>query len=226
MTGNPIIDFKVPLNSASSSLDGAITNVAVALDVQTGDGGNFPATGDGDFWVSIDAEILLCTTRAVDTLTVTRGAQGTANVAHDDGAAVELRITQEAFEDIHANVVKGVLQGWAEFGDHGGPGVSIGTIPANGFVYRVNIWVHELFDAGNRTLNVGYDAATPYYVDTFDISGAVIDNVDDDGHADAGAGIGVVDAVARACELYIDAAGCATGKVYVAVHYIVADAIP
>ena len=226
MTGNPIIPFKVPLNDARSNLASAVASGAGTITVTTGEGGNFPATADGDFWVSIDQEILLCTSRAVDVLTVTRGQQSTVDANHDAGASVELRITQEAFEDIHANVVKGVLQGWAEFGDHGGPGVSIGTIPANGFVYRVNIWVHELFDAGNRTLNVGYDAATPYYVDTFDISGAVIDNVDDDGHADAGAGIGVVDAVARACELYIDAAGCATGKVYVAVHYIVADAIP
>ena len=224
MTGNPIIDFKVPLNSASSSLDGAITNVAVALDVQTGDGGNFPATGDGDFWVCIDAEILLCTSRAGDTLTVVRGAQGTANVAHDDGAAVELRITQEAFEDIHANVVTGILQGWAEFGDHG-VGVDIGTLPANSFVWRVDIWVLELFDAGNKLIDVGYAGVSTWLVNTFDVQAATTDHIDD-GHADAGAGIGVVEATERDIEIMVNAAGCATGKVYVAAHYIVADAIP
>lgn len=225
MTGNPIADFKVPLNSASSSLDGAITNVAVTLDVATGDGANFPATADGDFWISIDAEIMLCTSRAGDTLTVTRGAQGTANVIHDDGAAVELRITQETFEDIHSNIVTGILQGWAVHTDHG-VAVSIGTLPANHFVWRVSIWCQELFDAGNKLIDVGYAAASTHLVDTFDVSGAVIDNVDDDGHADAGAAIGTVHATARAIEIMLDAAASTQGKVYVAVHYIVADVLP
>ena len=225
MTGNPITDFKVPLNSASSSLDGAITDADVTLDVATGDGDNFPATADGDFWVSIDAEILLCTARAPasDTLTVTRAQQGTAAAAHDDGAAVELRITQEAIEDIHASIVTGVLQGWA---DDTNLNPSIGTLPANSFVWRVDIWVQELFDAGNQLVDVGYDALNTHLVNTFDVSGVIVDHIDDDAHADAGAGIGVVEATARDIEIYVDAAASTTGRVYVVVHYIVANTQP
>lgn len=223
MTGNPITDFKVPLNSASSSLDGAITDVAVTLDVATGEGANFPATADGDFWVSIDAEIMLCTSRAGDTLTVTRSQQGTSGAAHDDGAAVELRITQEAFEDIHANIVTGILQGWAA-DDNLNP--SIGTLPANAFVWRVDIWVQELFDAGNQEMSVGYDAANNHVVDTFDVSAPIIDQIVDDSHADAGAAQGNVQATARDIEIYIDAAASTTGRVYVVIHYTVADVQP
>ncbi len=225
MTGNPIIDFKVILNHADSSLDGAITDADVTLDVATGEGANFPATADGDFWVSIDAEILLCTSRAADTLTVTRAQQGTAAAAHDDGAAVELRITAEALDDINSNIVTGVLQGWAIHTDHG-VAVDIGTLPANHFVWRVDIWCQELFDAGAKTIDVGYAAASTHIVNTFDVSAPIIDNIDDDAHGDAGAAIGTVHATERDIEIMLDAAASTQGKVYVVVHYTVADAIP
>ena len=222
MTGNQIIPFKVPLNNADSSLAVALTDVAATLTVEAGEGANFPTTADGDFWVSIDAEILLCTSRAVDVLTVTRAQQGTVAAAHDVGAAVELRITAEALTDINNNIVKGVLQGWA---DDTNMNPSIGTLPANAFVYRVDIYVLELFDVGVRTMDVGYDAATPWYVNTFNVAAATVDHVDF-GHADAGGAMGVVDAASRAVEIYVNAVASTTGKVYVAVHYIVADAIP
>ena len=223
MTGNPIADFKVPLNNAFSSLASGINAGAGSLDVQVGDGANFPATSDGDFWVSIDAEILLCTSRAGDTLTVTRAQQSTGAAAHDAGAAVELRITQEAVEDIHANIVTGILQGWA---DDANLNPSIGTLPASALVWRVDIWVQELFDAGNQLMNVGHDGVQTYLVDTFDVSGVIVDNIDDDSHADAGSFIGVVSPTERAIEIYIDAAASTTGRVYVAIHYIIADVQP
>ena len=225
MTGNPIAVFKVPSNNANSNLDGAITDVAATLAVTAGEGANFPSTADGDFWVTVDTEVMLCTSRAGDTLTVTRAQQSTSGVAHDDGAAVELLMTQEAFEDIHSNIVTGVLQGWAVDTDTGVP-VSIGTLPANHFVWRVSIYCLELFDAGAQTISVGYTAAATYLVDTFAVGAAIIDNVDDDGHADAGAGIMVVSETARAIEILVNAAASTTGKVYVVVHYIVPDDIP
>ena len=228
MTGNPIIPFKVPLNNADSSLDGAITDADVTLDVATGEGANFPATSDGDFWVSIDAEILLCTSRAADTLTVTRAQQGTAAAAHDDGAAVELRITQEALEDIHSNIVTGVLQGWA-LDDDQNP--SIGTLPANAFVWAVDIWVEEAFDAGGAddSITVGYDALTNAYVATgLNMRTDELREHITEAHAQAGGALGKVDATTRSVEVYIThtAAEPTAGRVYVAVHYIVADVQP
>lgn len=222
MTGNPIIVFKVPKNDARGSLLANINSVVGTLTVGAGEGANFPTTADGDFWVSIDAEILLCTSRAADVLTVTRAQQSTVAAAHNAGAAVELRITEEALTDINNNIVKGVLQGWA---DDTNLNPSIGTLPANAFVYRVDIYVLELFDAGVGTMNVGYDAVQTWYVNTYNIAAASVDHVDY-GHADAGGAMGIVDATSRAVEIYVNAAASTTGKVYVAVHYIVADAIP
>jgi hypothetical protein len=90
----------------------------------------------------------------------------------------------------------------------------------------VSIWVEELFDAGTKLMNVGYDALETHLVDTFDIQAAAVDNVDDDGHADAGAFMCILSPTARAIEIYVDAAASSTGKVYVVVHYIQADTEP
>lgn len=228
MTGNPITDFKVPLNNADSSLASAITDADVTLTVATGEGVNFPATADGDFWVSIDAEILLCTSRNIDILTVTRAAQGTAAAAHDAGAAVELRITQEAIEDIHSNIVTGILQGWAADDDQN---PSIGTLPANAFVWAVDIWVEEAFNAGGAddSITVGWDVDSDAYVATgLNMTTLNLREHVTEGHGNAGDTLGNVEATTRDIEVYITHTGGepTTGKVYVVVHYIVADAEP
>ncbi|KKM19129.1 hypothetical protein LCGC14_1658800, partial [marine sediment metagenome] len=152
-----IVAFKVAKNSASSSLASAINNSVGTLTVATGDGANFPATADGDFWVSIDSEIVLCTSRTGDVLTVTRAQQGTSGAAHDAGAAVELRITAEAISEMQDEIKHGVLEGWVA-DDAQNP--SLGTLPINAFVIDVYIWVEQAFDSdGTDQISVGYDAA-------------------------------------------------------------------
>ena len=222
-----IVAFKVAKNSASSALASAITDVAATLTVATGDGANFPATADGDFWVSIDSEILLCTSRTGDVLTVTRAQQSTTGAAHDAGAAVELRITAEAISEIQDEIKHGVLEGWA-LDDDQNP--SLGTLPANAFVYRVDIWVEEAFNSdGTDNLTVGYDGGTSaYLVSGLNMeTGGLREHVDE-GHAQAGATLGTVDATTRAVEAYYLNGGTepTTGKVYIALHYIVATAEP
>ncbi len=226
MTGNPIIDFKVPLNSSSSSLASAITSGAGSLTVATGDGANFPATADGDFWVSIDSEILLCTARTADVLTVTRAQQSTAAASHDAGAAVELRITQEAFEDIHSNIVTGILQGWV-LDDAQNP--SLGTLPARAFVTAVDLWVEEAFDdTGTDLLTVGYDAVVDAYVASISVAAGGLREHITEAHGNAGATLGTMDATSRAVEAYYTGqnANAAAGKAYIVIHYIVATAEP
>lgn len=65
------------------------------------DGSVFPLTADGDFHVTIDSEIILVTANATNTLTITRGREGTAAAAHGSGVAVRLLITAEATTEIH-----------------------------------------------------------------------------------------------------------------------------
>lgn len=81
-------------NNASSSLDGPIDDIVTALDVV--DGSVFPATGN--YRLIIGGEILECTGRSGNTLTVVRGQEGTAATSHVDEATVEHVLTKESLE--------------------------------------------------------------------------------------------------------------------------------
>ena len=78
-------------NRAISALAADITDIATSLTVTAGEGAKFPSAGD--FNITIEDEILKCTARSTDTLTVTRAQEGTTAAAHVAGKAVELRIT-------------------------------------------------------------------------------------------------------------------------------------
>lgn len=97
--------FALKENNARGALEGAITNVATSLVLESGQGARFPATGN--FYLAIwnraafadpvddsSAEIVLCTARSTDTLTITRAQEGTSGVAHADGEAVMLTFTK------------------------------------------------------------------------------------------------------------------------------------
>ena len=77
-------------NNASSVLAADITDVATSLTVATGEGAKFPAS---NFHITIENEILLCSTRTGDVLTVTRAQEGTSAAAHTAGKTVRLNIT-------------------------------------------------------------------------------------------------------------------------------------
>ena len=216
-----IVEFKVAKNDANSSLASAINNSVGTLTVATGDGGNFPATADGDFWVSIDSEILLCTARTGDVLTVTRAQQSTSGAAHDAGAAVELRITAAAISEIQDEIKHGVLEGWVA-DDAQNP--SLGTLPTNAFVVDVFIWVEEAFDSDAADqISVGYDAANEAYstLASVDVSTTGVKT------PTLGTLARTVDPTSRAVEAYYVNGGTepTTGRAHVAVHYIVATPV-
>lgn len=76
-------------NLAQDTLNGGIDNVVVSLDLN--DASEFPATGN--FRILIDTEILICTARSSNTLTVMRGQESTAAASHSNGATVTLVAT-------------------------------------------------------------------------------------------------------------------------------------
>jgi len=84
-------------NRAESTLASDITATAVSLTVATGEGTKFPAS---NFHITIDDEILLCSSRSTDVLTVVREKESTTGTAHSSGVAVELRITAQIIEEI------------------------------------------------------------------------------------------------------------------------------
>jgi len=70
------------VNAAVSALNGSITSTATTLTLKTGDGALFPA--GGDYRLTIGTEIVLCTARTGDVLTVVRGVENTTPAAYDD----------------------------------------------------------------------------------------------------------------------------------------------
>ena len=83
-------------NRVVSALAADITSTATSLSVIAGEGAKFPATGD--FHITIEDEILKCTARSTDTLTVVRAQEGTTAAGHIAGKSVELRITAGVLE--------------------------------------------------------------------------------------------------------------------------------
>lgn len=83
-------------NNASTTLAASITDSALSFDVT--DGSVFPSlSGDEYFHATIDnqtgtVEVVKCTARSGNTLTVTRGQDGTSGTAFNSGTVIELRM--------------------------------------------------------------------------------------------------------------------------------------
>ena len=95
-------------NNSESTLSADITAAATSLTLVTGEGAKFPST---NFNISIDDEILTCSSRTNDVLTVTRHQEGTTAAIHTTGATVSLNVTaavidqiQDAIDDVTVDV--------------------------------------------------------------------------------------------------------------------------
>ena len=87
-------------NRSVSTLASAITDSDLSLDVA--DGSLFPSAYP--FHITIDDEILSCTNRVTNTLTVVRAQQGTAAAAHVAAVGVVLNITAQSVSDLNTAV--------------------------------------------------------------------------------------------------------------------------
>ncbi len=91
--------FRTVGNRAVSTLNGFIFAADGTWTVT--DGSTFPA---GNFMVTCENEIALCTGRIGNVLTVTRAQDGTASADHPDGSSVESRIVSSLFDNIHTAI--------------------------------------------------------------------------------------------------------------------------
>ena len=89
-------------NNATGALASGISNSATSLTLTTGQGALFPTPSGGDWFLltltqatgpESSWEIVKCTARSGDTLTVVRGQESIAATAWGVGAKVELRVT-------------------------------------------------------------------------------------------------------------------------------------
>lgn len=92
----------VAKNRAYSKLAAAITAGATSLTVTAGEGANFPSTYP--FHLTIDDEIVSCTNRATDSLTIVRARQSTTAAAHSNKSHVALNITAKSMTDLNTAV--------------------------------------------------------------------------------------------------------------------------
>lgn len=113
-------------NNAATTLASGITNVSTTLTVAAGQGVLFPSPTGGNYsYITlINAagtvlEIVKLTARSTDTLTITRGQEGTTASAFSTGDKVELRVTAAGMSDTFAN---GGVQALAA-----GTGISLNT---------------------------------------------------------------------------------------------------
>jgi hypothetical protein len=92
-------------NFALSSLVSAISTTASSLTVQTGDGAKFPASGPfmvlaGSPLQNGSHELMKCTARVTDTLTVTRAQEGTTGMAWGISTTIQQVASAGNFSDI------------------------------------------------------------------------------------------------------------------------------
>ena len=92
-------------NNAYGTLNASIASGDTSLTLSSGQGARFPSLGAGDYFyatlidTSNNLEIVKCTARASDVLTITRGQEGTTARAYTVGDRVELRVTAQSIVD-------------------------------------------------------------------------------------------------------------------------------
>ena len=97
-------------NNAVSTLASGISDSATSITVASGNGALFPSlTGSEYFYATlIDAsnnlEIVKCTARSSDVLTVTRAQESTSARAFSTGDRIELRITAQSIVDATTSI--------------------------------------------------------------------------------------------------------------------------
>ena len=89
-------------NRAFSTLASGVDDITTSWTLATGEGAKFPTTGD--FHITCEDEIVKCTSRSTDVLTVVRAQEGTAAAAHTAGKAVELRVTAGVIDQIETEL--------------------------------------------------------------------------------------------------------------------------
>lgn len=95
-------------NNAFATLAAGINSSATSITVTTGQGARFPSLSAGDYFyatlvdTSNNLEIVKCTARSTDVLTVVRGQESTTARAYSTGDRIEIRLTAQTFLDASA----------------------------------------------------------------------------------------------------------------------------
>ena len=92
-------------NNANATLAAGINSSATSITLTSGQGARFPTLGAGDYFyatlidTSNNLEIVKCTARSTDVLTVVRAQETTTARAYSTGDRIEIRLTAQTFVD-------------------------------------------------------------------------------------------------------------------------------
>lgn len=92
-------------NNANATLAAGINSSATSITLTSGQGARFPTLGAGDYFyatlidTSNNLEIVKCTARSTDVLTIVRAQESTTARAYSTGDRIEIRITAQTFLD-------------------------------------------------------------------------------------------------------------------------------
>jgi hypothetical protein len=145
-------------NNAYSTLAASITSSATSITLTSGEGARFPALTSPDYFYATlldsanNLEIVKCTARSTDVLTVTRAQESTTGRAYTSGDRIELRITA------------GVLDAIAEMGGGATGGGNDKVFMENELVVTTNYTLStnkSAVSVGPVTFNTGISLTIP-----------------------------------------------------------------
>jgi hypothetical protein len=145
-------------NSAYATLASGINSSATSITLTTGQGARFPSLGGSDYFfatlidTSNNLEIVKCTARSTDVLTVVRGQESTTARAFSTGDRIELRVTAQGLvdtADINFNVPTQTSNS-GKFLTTNGSAVSWSAVPPSSVSSQVNTAV-DYFDLPSGT---------------------------------------------------------------------------
>jgi len=149
-------------NNAFGVLASGISSSDTSVTLQTGQGAKFPSLSAGDYFYAtlIDAsanlEIVKCTARSTDTLTITRAQESTTARAFVTGDRIECRITADTLRKAVA--------------------FEVAETPPTGSIDSGSVW----FDSNTSELNTYYNDGTSsqWVPNTASQVGLVLDTLD------------------------------------------------
>lgn len=178
-------------NNASAPIAASIIASDTTITVASGQGAEFPSPGIGQWFYatlvdsSNNLEIVKCTSRSSDTLTVVRGQDGTSARTYAAGSLIEVRLVAAALADFQAMIVPYVHPaGAVEFFAQTTP--PAGWLKANGSLVLRSAYP-GLFSAIGVTYGAG-DGSTTFALP--ELRGEFIRVWDDSRGVDAGRAIG------------------------------------
>lgn len=168
-------------NSAYATLAAGIASGATSITLTTGQGARFPSPGASDYFFAtlIDAsnnlEIVKCTSRSGDVLTVTRAQEGTTARAYSTGDRIELRVTAQGLYDIREDITPAWVSDKANtstgfFDAPSGSTAQRGSPTAGAIRYNSDKLTFEGYD-GTQWIELSNPRVAQRTVQTFNSSG-------------------------------------------------------